>query len=193
MVRPPLAYPAGMPRWRFLNPVKNTASEMWSGSQAPTIKRRSLQRLLVTYLWRENLHACREVFPSARDHPKQYLSRWRAACCEHRSAHPDQSPQSEVDPEAKHARQRDLVTPCESRGARREAPVCHQRIGAGSGITNLILPPSSDPPARPSRAIDSIVGQFCRKNAVASCMLGACTLTLHACLTPPFEIWKWKV
>jgi hypothetical protein len=62
------------------------------------------------------------------------------------------------------------------------------RGGRHHGITNLILPLLSDPSARPSRAIDSIVGQFCRKNAVASCMLGACTLTLQACLTPPLEI-----
>jgi hypothetical protein len=41
---------------------------------------------------------------------------------------------------------------------------------------------------RPSRAIDSIIGQFCRKNVVASPALGAWTLTLQACLPPLFAI-----
>jgi len=44
--------------------------------------------------------------------------------------------------------------------------------------------------ARQSRAKDSIVGQFCRKNVLASSTLGARTLTLQACLPPSFVIWK---
>jgi hypothetical protein len=61
---------------------------------------------------------------------------------------------------------------------------------ARQGAMSLILPLSRQPPARPSRAISSIVGQFCRKNMVASWIFGACTLTLQACLAPLFEIWK---
>jgi hypothetical protein len=66
----------------------------------------------------------------------------------------------------------------------------HVRQPAYQGAINLILPLSLAPPARPSRAISSMVGQFCRKNMVASWIFGACTLTLQACLPPRFEIWK---
>ena len=41
-----------------------------------------------------------------------------------------------------------------------------------------------------SRASDSIIGQFCRKNVVASPRLSADILTLQACLPPLFVIWK---
>src|ERR1700694_1290791 len=49
---------------------------------------------------------------------------------------------------------------------------------------SLIVRSSPDLLTRPSRAMDSIIGQFCRKNLVASWMLGACTLTLQPCLPP---------
>ena len=53
---------------------------------------------------------------------------------------------------------------------------------------SLINLTSRDGFARPSRAMDSIIGQFCRKKDVASCTLGACTLMLQACLPPLFVI-----
>ena len=57
------------------------------------------------------------------------------------------------------------------------------------GAMSLILLSYPELP-RPSRAISSIVGQFSRNNAVASCIEGACTLTLQAFRPPLFEIWK---
>jgi hypothetical protein len=56
------------------------------------------------------------------------------------------------------------------------------------GMTSSIAPSPSDLLTRSFRAMDSIIGQFCLKNVVASWILGACTLTLQACLPPPFVI-----
>jgi hypothetical protein len=66
-------------------------------------------------------------------------------------------------------------------------------VSCYEGMTSSIARSPSDLLTRSFRAIDSIIGQFCLKNVVASWILGACTLTLQACLPPPFVIWKWKV
>jgi hypothetical protein len=63
------------------------------------------------------------------------------------------------------------------------------QAGSGyPGTASLIVRSSPDLAARPSRAMDSIIGQFCRKNVVASWMVGARTATLQACLPPLFAI-----
>src|SRR5205085_1584996 len=57
-----------------------------------------------------------------------------------------------------------------------------------SGSAKLIVVSLLDLVARPSLAMDSITAQFCRKQVVASRMLGAWTATLQACLPPLFDI-----
>ena len=61
-------------------------------------------------------------------------------------------------------------------------------VSCYEGMTSSIARSPSDLLTRSFRAIDSIIGQFCLKNVVASWILGACTLTLQACLPPPFVI-----
>src|ERR1700730_19279349 len=61
-------------------------------------------------------------------------------------------------------------------------------VSCYEGMTSSIARSPSDLLTRSFRAIDSIIGQFCLKNIVASWILGACTLTLQACLPPPFVI-----
>jgi hypothetical protein len=59
---------------------------------------------------------------------------------------------------------------------------CHQ------GITSVMTPSPMPLLSMPSRAIDSMTDQFCRKRADASCMFEAFTLTQHARRPPSFAI-----
>jgi hypothetical protein len=72
--------------------------------------------------------------------------------------------------------------------AQRSTRTTSDQAAVCQGTASLIDLSSRHLFASLSRAMVSIIGQFCRKNAVASEKLAACTFTLQACLAPLSEI-----